>query len=74
VEILGKRWQATGKRGRSRTCHAHVEFEDGTRSEFRVPPAVYDRFADGDAGVVHVKGEWILAFERSFRDGQRNRK
>ncbi|REK71394.1 DUF2500 domain-containing protein [Paenibacillus paeoniae] len=42
-----------------------LEFDNGTRKEYLDVKGLYGLVVEGDAGYAAIKGDWIVAFERS---------
>ena len=64
--VMGRRAQTTGSRSSlNMRYYATFEFEDGSRKEFHVIDGkVFGEMAEGDAGVVFSRGEFVFAFDR----------
>ncbi|MBN1589040.1 MAG: DUF2500 domain-containing protein [Pirellulales bacterium] len=66
--IVGKRTRVSGGSGDSSASTAYfltAEFEDGRRREFRpAKPDLFGRLAEGDAGVLFSRTDFVLDFDR----------
>lgn len=66
-KIVGRRtevWGGSGDSSANTEYFVTFEFEDGSRKELHVKPAVYGLIAEGDQGTVQYQGTRFIDFNR----------